>query len=340
MYQILVFVADVDDEAVLFQSETQMIRIKFPERLRKGLENAKFELALINGVKVKDGAIELSAHTTMIRVLDREQQNQTGFQISRTKSFPVGDYLSWPRDYDKEGKKTLEKVFPFVGRFFERCANLYMKPTEEFKCNNEMDNFLHTHYISKRWTKWSETTNKLLQQSSSKQDENEESSTITFEVSDECDQSIKREYDSDEEDIPRKKFKKSNSGSSRKVNELVSSDDSSSSNNSPSDDFITNKPISQIGIRPIISFSENQKDEFQKSLAHYQKCCFGTWRPFIFKYLTRPDFVQIVRQTLTIVGPGKIKALETFLETGQTANRKDMKALFTRVQNTPTNFEF
>ena len=340
MYQILVFVADVKDEVVLFQSETKMIQIEFPERLRKGLENAQFELALLNGVKVKDGSIQLSAHTTMIRVLDREPQNQieSGFSISRTKSFPVGDYLSWPRDYDKEGKKALEKVFPFVGRFFERCTNLYMKPTEEFKCNNEMDNFLHTHYIFKRWSKWSETTKALLEQTSSKQTEKEESSMITFEVSEECDQSIKREYDSDEDVIPRKKSKKSSSsGANRKANVLSSSDESTSSH---TDDFLTNQPIAEIGIRPIINYSQNQKDEFQKSLAHYQKCCIVTWKPFIFKYLTRADFVKIVCQTLTIVGQGQIKALEKFLESGITANRNEIKALLSRLENTPTNFEF
>ena len=342
-YQMVVFVANVKEEVVLFQSADKMIEIEFPERLREGLENAKCELALINGVKVKDGVIQLSAHTTMIRVLDREPQNkiQSGFPISKSKSFPVGDYLNWPRDYDEEGKKALQKVFPVVGQFFERCTKLYMKPEREFKCNNALDNFLQMDYISKRWKKWSETTKEILEPS--KQEEGP--SMITFEVSQE-DQNIKREYDSDEEVISRKRKNDSSSSESepnRKINLLSSSDESPRSDESPTDsdrDFLSQQPIAEIGIRPMIEFSKNQRAEFQRSLAHFRNCCNGMWKPFIFKFLSRPDFVKIVCQTLTIVPQGQIKALETFLENGKVINRDEIMALLTRMKNTPPNFEF
>ena len=252
-YQILVFVADVKEEAVLFQSPDKMIEIKFPERLRKGLENAKCELALINGVKVKDGVIQLSAHTTMIRVLNREPQNkiQSGFPISKSKSFPVGDYLNWPRDYDDEGKKALQKVFPFVGHFFERCTQLYMKPVEDFKCKSALDNFLHMDFISKKWAKWSAKTKELLEPSSSMQTADEElPSMITFEVSQ--DENIKKEYDSDEDVISRKRQRNSSSSDSepnRKINLLSSSDDSPSSDESPTNsdrDFLSQQDYTRM----------------------------------------------------------------------------------------------
>ena len=365
LYQILVFVADVKDEVVLFQSEEKMCKISFPERLRNGFLNAKCELALLNGIKVKGGEIELTKHTTMIRVIDRNTPYpiQNGFNISKSKSFPNGTYLNWPRNHDVEGQKMMHKVYPFVGRFFERCSLLYMKPIGEFKCNNQMDNFLHVRSIFNRWARWDQSTKELL---SSK----EEPSTVTIEVSEE--NGLKREYVSDDEPKPSKMSKISSSGdemtfqkspevaskavhlpsssdeepraesTQNEVNLILSSDEEPKADSPTTSDenFIDDRVVERSAIRPNISFNENQRNEFSQSLAHFKRCSTGKWTPFEFNFLTERDFVKIVCQSLMTVTQGQIKDLELFLASGSLVCPKEVEALLSQMENTPPNFNF
>ena len=355
LYQILVFVADVKDEVVLFQSENKMVSIPFPVRLREGLQNAKCELVLLNGIKVKNCVIQITRHTTMIRVLDRSNhENQSGFSICKTKSFPRGDYLNWPRDYDNEAKKSLQKVYPFVGRFFERCTQLYMKPIGEFKCCNQMDSFLYVRSIFNRWARWDQSTKELLQAGPSKsENEKEETSMITINVAEEGQvhkKNLKRELESDEEPIRRKIRKTSSSGSdeshSRKVatiSLLSSSEDESTDHDSPTtsdENFICDDPVTQDGIRPKINFSEDQRREFERALSYYENCSEEDWKPFRYKYLTAQDVVKIVCQTLTNVTQGQITALENFLVEGQLNVGDEILALLSQMKKTPPNYEY
>ena len=371
LYQILVFVADVKDEVVLFQSEEKMCKISFPERLRNGFLNAKCELALLNGIKVKGGEIELTKHTTMIRVLDRNTPYpyQNGFNISKSKSFPNGTYLNWPRNHDVEGQKMIHKVYPFVGRFFERCSLLYMKPIGEFKCNNPMDNFLHVRSIFNRWARWDQSTKELLSS-------NEEPSTVTIDVSEE--NGLKREYVSDEEPKASKMSKISSSEdemtfqkspeieaskavhlisssdeeqkaetTQKEVNLILSSDEEPKADSPTTSDenFIDDRVVQRSAIRPNISFNENQRNEFLQSLAHFKRKvdagkCAGKWTPFEFNFLTERDFVKIVCQSLTVVHQGQIKALEMFVASDSLVCPKEVEALLCQMENTPPNFNF
>ena len=369
LYQILVFVADVKDDVVLFQSEDKMCKIAFPERLRNGFLNAKSELALLNGIKVKGTEIEMTKHTTMIRVLDRDTPYpvQNGFTINKSKSFPNGSYLNWPRNHDIEGQKMMQKVYPFVGRFFERCSQLYMKPIGEFKCNNKMDNFLHVRSIFNRWARWDQSTKELLSRN-----EKEEPSTVTIDVSEE--NGLKREYVSDEEPKPSKMSKISSSSdemtfqkspeveaskavhltlssdeeqkaetTQKEVVNLISSSDEESKADSPTtsdENFIDDRAVQRSAVRPNISFNANQRNEFLQSLAHFKRCCTGKWMPFEFNFLTERDFVKIVCQSLMAVSQGQIKALEMFLASGSLVCPNEVEALLSQMENTPPNFDF
>ena len=329
-----------------------MCKMPFPERLRQGLQSAKCELALLNGIKVKQGEIKMTQHTTMIRVLDRNSPFpiQNGFEISKTKSYPNGKYLNWPRSHDVEGKKMVHKVYPFVGRFFERCSLLYMKPIGEFKCHNQMDNFLHVRSIFNRWARWDQSTKELL---SCK--EKEEPSSITIDVSDQ-NGGLKREYEPDEEPTSSKIAKISSSNdemtfqkspeaesSQNGAVNLISSSDEEQKADSPTtsdENFIDDRAVQTTEVRPNIAFNTNQRNEFFQSLAHFKRCSTGTWLPFKFNLLTARDFVQIVCQSLTLVNQGQIKALEMFLESGSLVCPKDVEALLTQMENTPPNFNF
>ena len=369
LYQILVFVADVKDDVVLFQSEEKMCKIAFPERLRNGFLNAKSELALLNGIKVKGTEIEMTKHTTMIRVLDRDTPYpvQNGFTINKSKSFPNGSYLNWPRNHDIEGQKMMQKVYPFVGRFFERCSQLYMKPIGEFKCNNKMDNFLHVRSIFNRWARWDQSTKELLSRN-----EKEEPSTVTIDVSEE--NGLKREYVSDEESKPSKMSKICSSAdemtfqkspeveaskavhltlssdeeqkaetTQKEVVNLISSSDEESKADSPTtsdENFIDDRAVQRSAVRPNISFNANQRNEFLQSLAHFKRCCTGKWMPFEFNFLTERDFVKIVCQSLMAVSQGQIKALEMFLASGSLVCPNEVEALLSQMENTPPNFDF
>ena len=353
-----------------------MCKLPFPERLRQGFESAKCELALLNGIKVKGCKIEITQHTTMIRVLERDTPNplQNGLAISKTKSFPNGTYLNWPRNHDVEGKRMLHKVYPFVGRFFERCSLLYMKPIGEFKCGNQMDNFLHVRSIFNRWARWDQSTKELLSRK-----DNEKPSTITIDVSESG--SLKREYECDEEKKSNKiskisstaddmTFQKSTeesgqkepinlvsssdeeskadsptgaeSGQKKSINLLSSSDEESKADSPTTSDesFIDDGEVANNQIRPNISFNADQRTEFFRSLAHFKLCSAGKWTPFDFHLLTARDFVKIVCQTLTIVNQGQIKALEVFLASGSLADENEIEALLSQMENAPPNFDF
>ena len=156
-YQLLVFVADVQDKLTVFQGDNIKSEIAYPPKLKMVFKNVQCQLVLINGIRVRSGVIEISKLCSMIRVLQREigdvglLDKKKGLPVCPKLSHPQGQYKNWPTPNDEEGYLMLKKVYPVVQLFFERCSLINMLPVGKFKITTEVDSFLLTKSIYNEW---------------------------------------------------------------------------------------------------------------------------------------------------------------------------------------------
>ena len=156
-YQLLVFVADIQDKLTVFQSADEMAEISYPSKMKMIFKNVQCQLVLINGIKVHSGVIKISNQCSMVRVIQRDildldfMDKNRGLSICPKLSHPKGQYLNWPLKQDQEGMAMLRKVYPVANLFFERCSLIHLLPVSKFQINSKLDSFLRMKSIFNEW---------------------------------------------------------------------------------------------------------------------------------------------------------------------------------------------
>ena len=371
-YQLLVFVADVQDKVTIFQTKNSMTQVGYPPKLELAFKAVKHQLVLINGIKIVSGSILISKLCSMIRVLQRGVyfDVKNGMKVCPDTSYPKGKYNNWPTEKDEEGRMMLRKVYPVVGEFFERCSLLYLTPPGKFEITTTLDSFLHTQSIYNEWafldrqvgnTKHLTLENDCSTNATDEWDEAGENSkskvnetpkrTANKPVPSKLTKSKKRSLVKvGKRVLKSNKVKKPlfipekpkmDSSNEKSINLLLTSDESGEEFEPTEEDqeFIDDSLIEEAIVRPVIQFGSNQREEFKFALKHYDKCLhIHKWKPFAFKLIREKDFCQIVCQTMTDLDHVQIENLENFVYGGEADD--DLRAIFSKMKTTPPDFSF
>ena len=372
-YQLLVFVADVQDKVTIFQTKNLMAQVEYPAKLKLAFKAVKYQLVLINGIKIHAGCIQISKRCSMIRVLQRGFgcDRKNGMQVCPDTSYPKGKYNNWPSEKDEEGRIMLSKVFPVVNEFFERCSLLYLTAPGKFQITTALDSFLHTQSIYNEWAfldrqvgntkhltlendcstnaidEWGEAgeNSKSKVNETPKRKANKPVPSKPIKSKKRLFQAKKRVLKSNKVKrplfIPSEKPTMDNANE-KSINLMLSSDESDEDLTPTEEDqaFIDDSLIEEVRVRPIIQFASNQREEFKFALNHFNKCLhIHKWKAFPFKLIREKDFCQIVCQTMTGLDHFQNENLENFVYGGGVAD-DDLRAIFSKMKTTPPDFSF